>query len=202
LAVLTATTATLSQAAFASPKNPVLAVADYAFITASHSKPQRAVTAADLLNAEETKSMAGSNLVLPANIGAIFAYPRLALFSNSATYTQTCVIFPAEVGRRPYEIKCPTRAIALWQEQPNVLNGSREAVAFAEKKGMAVSGSDVDQFFAGSNVHVVGNPAFKPGQGGIVRFAIKLKINSTTASGYICVRFPRTEAGISMQVDC
>ena len=202
LAMLTATAATMSQAAFAAPKDPVLAIANYAFVTAAHFKPERAITAADLLNAEETESRANSNVVLSANIGTILAYPRLAVFSNGAAFTQTCVIFPTAVGRRPFEIKCPTRAIVLWQEQPSVLNGSREAVAFAETKGMAVAGTDVGQFFAGSNVHLVGTPAFKPGQGGTVRFAIKLKISGTTASGYICVRFPTTEAGIPIQVDC
>jgi hypothetical protein len=202
LAVLTAATSALSQAALAAPKDPVLAIADYAFVTASHSRPVRAVTAADLLNAEETKTTSNSNLFLSANIGAIFGYPRLAVFSNSTMFTQTCVIFPAEVGHKPFEIKCPTRAIVLWQEQPTVLTESREAVAFAETRGTAVSGSDIGPFFDGSNVHVVGNPTFKPGQGGTVRFAIKLKINGTTASGDICVRFPRTEAGIPVQVDC
>lgn len=68
--------------------------------------------------------------------------------------------------------------------------------------GRAVSSSDVGQFFSGSDVHVVGNPGFKSGQGGVVRFAIKSKINKTLESGYICVRFPKTEAGIPVQVAC
>ncbi len=192
----------LSSTASSAVRDRVLAIANYAFVTATHSKPSHAVTAADLLNAVETEPLANTNLSLPVNIGDILAYPRLALFVNSTTFAQTCVSFPTRVGQRPREIKCPLRAIALWQEQPSVLSGSREAVAFAEVKGLAVSGSDVSQFFAGSNVHIVGNPSFKAGQGGVVRFAIKLKINETVEFGNICVRFPSTEAGIPVQVEC
>ncbi len=199
---LTATTVILSPTLSGAAGNPVLAIVDYAFVTATHSKPSHAVTAADLLDAAETEPIAKSNLSLQVNIGDIFAYPRLALFSNSTTYAQTCVNFPSEVGRRPYEIKCPARVITLWTWQPTVLNGSREAVEFAETQGLAVSGPDVGQFFDGSNVHIVGNPDFKPGQGGVVRFAIKLKINKIVAFADICVRFPSTEAGIPVQVTC
>jgi hypothetical protein len=199
---VTAATAVLSSTASGAARDPVLAVANYAFVTATHSKPSHAVTPADLLNAVETEPLANTDLSLPVNIGDIFAFPRLALFLNSTTFTQTCVNFPTRVGQPPYEIKCPMRAIALWQEQPLVLDASREAVAFAEKRGKAVSGSDVGRFFDGSNVHIVGNPSFKPGQSGVVRFVIKLKINKILVSGYICVRFPSTEAGIPAQVTC
>ena len=195
-------TVILSPTAFGATRDRVLAIADYAFVTSTHFKPSHAVTAADLLNAAETTPIAESNLSLLANIGDIFAYPRLAMFLNSTTFVQTCVNFSTQVGRRPFEIKCPTRALALWQEQPLVLNGSREAVASAESKGLAVSSSDVSHFFVGSNVHIVGNPAFKPGQGGIVRFAFKLNVNRILATGDICVRFPSTEAGIPVQVAC
>lgn len=202
LVTIIATTVITSSVAYGAPRDRVLVVADYAFVTATHSKPSHAVTATDLLNADETKAPATSDVSLVANIGDIFSYPRLAVFSNSTTFTQSCVNFPNRVGRRPNEIKCPLRALALWWDQQPVLNGSREAVAFAETKGRAVSGSDVGHFLSGSNVHIVGNPSFKSGQGGLVRFAVKSKINKTLESGYICVDFPRTEAGIPRQVAC
>ncbi len=180
----------------------VLEIIDYAYVTATHSIPSHAVTAADLLNAADTPRLIDSTVHLVVNIGDILAYPRLALFGNSATFKQTCVNFPKRVDQRPYVITCPPTAIVLWQQQLYVMDGSREAVAAAEKNGLAVAGSDLVEFFAGSNIHIVGNPHFQPGQGGVVRFAVKMNANKVVASGDICVRFPKTEAGIPIQISC
>jgi hypothetical protein len=182
----------------------VLVVADYAFVTADHSVPRHVVTAADLLNAAEAEasSVETANLSLGANIGDIQAYPRLAIFMNSATYKQTCVNFPATVGERPQVITCPAKAVAIWQNLPFILDQSSRAVAAAESKGRAVAGADITPFFAGSNIHVVGAPSFKAGQGGVVRFTFKMKTGRSVTSAYVCVRFAKTEAGVPVQVRC
>jgi hypothetical protein len=192
----------ISPLAGAARSSDVLAVADYAFSTANHSRPPQIVTAADVANAEATTSVNKAKLALGINIGQVLDYPRLVLFVNGVSYRQTCVNFPVEVGQPPTAIPCPAKAIAIWQELPFVLNESRGAVAAAASSGRTVSGADVTQFFIGSNDKFLKTPTFRAGQGGVVTIIVKLKFNSTLTTSQICIQFPKTEAGIPIQVAC
>jgi len=199
---LTATTVLISPLAGAAGTSGVLAVADYAFSTAIHSRPPQIVTAADVANAVATVSVNKAKLTLGFNIGDVLGYPRLALFMNEATYRQTCVDFPVKVGQSPTVIPCPAKAFALWQELPFVLNASRSAVADAASSERAVSGADITQFFIGSNYKFLKTPTFRAGQGGVVAIIWKMKVNGTLTTSRACIQFPKTEAGIPIQVAC
>ena len=200
-------TSVTSSAVNAAKPSFVSAVAEYAYSTASHEKPARAVSATDLSNAVATKmNVTTSTVTLEANLGDIPSYPRLAMFINSATFKNTCVSFSNVVGKSPYLIACPQLAIALWLEAPSVMDVSRSAVAMAAAKGQAVSGADVAKSFTKSRFHFVTAPAFKAGQGGKVKFVSQLKMTSgsgsVTETVYVCVKFPTTLAGIPIQVHC
>jgi hypothetical protein len=200
-------TSITSSAVNAAKPSFVSAVAEYAFSTASHEKPARAVSATDLSNAVATKSNVTTlTVTLGVNLGDIPSYPRLAIFIDSATFKNICVHFSNVVGKRPYLIACPQMAIALWQEAPSVMEVSRNAVAMAAAKGRAVSGADVAKSFTKSRFHFVTTPAFKTGQGGKVTFVSRLKMTSdsgsVTENVHVCVKFPTTEAGIPFQVHC
>lgn len=199
---LTATMTLSSSLAGAARSSDVLAVADYAFSTANHSRPPQIVTAADVANALATALVNKANLTLVINIEEVEGFPRLVLFMNDVTYKQTCVDFPAQVGQSPTVIPCPAKAIALWQELPFVLNASRSAVAAAASSGRAVSGADITLFFIGSNYKLLKTPTFRAGQGGVVTVIVKMKFNSTLTTSHICIQFPKTEAGIPFQVAC
>jgi hypothetical protein len=160
------------------------------------------VIAADVANAVATASVNKTSLTLGFNIGDVLSYPRLIVFMNGGTYRQTCVNFPVKVGRFPTVISCPAKVIALWQELSFVLNESRSAVANAASSGRAVSGADITQFFIGSNYKFLKTPTFRAGQGGVVTIIVKLKLNSTLTTSHICIEFPKTEAGIPIQVAC
>lgn len=200
-------TSVTSSAVNAAKPSLVSAVAEYAYFTASHEKPARAVSATDLSNAVATKmNVTTSTVTLEANLGDIPSFPRLAMFINSATFKNTCVSFSNVVGKPPYLIACPQLAIALWLEAPSVMDVSRSAVAMAAAKGQTVSGADVAKSFTKSRFHFVTAPAFKAGQGGKVKFVSQLKMTSgsgsVTETVYVCVKFPTTLAGIPIQVHC
>ena len=200
--VLATTTLVMSPTAGAAKPSGVLAVADYAFSTANHSRPSQIVNAADVANAVATVPVNNSNITLVFNVGDVFDYPRLVMFGNDVTFRQSCVDFSTRVGRLPTAIPCPAKAIADWEELPSVLNASRSAVADAASSGRAVSGADVAQFFNGSNYILLKQPTFRPGQGGVVAITWKLKVNGVLTSSSVCIRFPKTEAGIPVQVAC
>jgi hypothetical protein len=192
----------ISPLAGAAGSSGVLAVADYAFSTANHSRPPQIVTAADVANAVATVSVNKASLTLDINIGEILGYPRLVLFMNGSTYKQTCVDFPVKIGQSPTVIPCPAEAIAAWTELPFVLNASRSAVADAALSGRAVSGADITPFFNGSNYKFLKTPTFRAGQGGVVTIIWKMKFNGALTISHICVQFAKTEAGIPIQVAC
>jgi len=205
--VFTMLTSITSSAVNATKPSFVSAVAEYAFSTASHEKPARAVSATDLSNAVATKmNVTTSTVALGANLEDIPSYPRLAMFINSATFKHTCVSFPNVVRKPPYLIACPQMAIALWMEAPSVMDVSRSAVAKAAAKSRSVSGTDVAKSFLKSRFHFVTAPAFKAGQGGKVTFVSQFKMtsgsNSVTEIVHVCVTFPTTLAGIPIQVHC
>lgn len=203
IAVLLATTTmVMGPKAGAAQPSDVLTVADYAFSTAYHSRPPQFVTAADVANAVGTVPVNKANITLVFNIGDVLDYPRIVMFENDATFKQSCVDFSPKVGRRPTVIPCPANVVAVWSELPFVLNASRSAVADAASSGRAVSGANVAQFFNGSNYILRQQPTFRAGQGGIVAITWKLKVNGDLTSSVVCVRFPKTEAGIPMQVAC
>jgi hypothetical protein len=191
-----------SPLAGATSSSDVLAVADYAFSTANHARPPQIVTAADVANAVATASVNKAKLTLDINIGEVLGYPRLVLFMNGATYQQTCVDFPVKVGQSPTVIPCPAKTIVAWQELPFVLNASRSAVAAAATGGRAVSGADVVRFFAGGNYRFLKTPTFRAGQGGVVTIIWKMKFNGALTVSNVCIQFPKTEAGIPIQVAC
>lgn len=199
---LTATMTLSSPLVGAARSSDALAVADYAFSTANHSRPPQIVTAADVANAVATVSVNKAKLTLDINIGEVEGFPRLVLFMNEVTYRQTCVDFPVKVGQSPTVIPCPAKAIALWQELPSVLYKSRSAVAAAASSGRAVSAADITPFFIGSIFKFLKTPTFRAGQGGVVTVIVKMKFNSTLTTSHICIRFPKTEAGIPFQVAC
>ena len=200
---LTAAMTMTSPLAGAAGSSDVLAVADYAFLTANHSRPPQIVTAADIANAVATTLVDKGNLKLVINIGGVFGHPRLVLFINQVTYRQTCVDFSSKVGRSPSVIPCPAKAIAQWQELGLVLDESRDAVAAAATRGKAVSGADVTQHFFGSNYRFLRTPTFRAGQGAVVTFIWKTKFNGVvTVVSTVCIQFPKKEAGIPIQVSC
>jgi hypothetical protein len=200
--MLATTTMVMSPKVGAAQPSDVTAVADYAFSTANHSRPPQFVTAADVDNAVATVPVNNSNITLVFNIGEVLDYPRLVMFENDLTFKQSCVNFSPNVGRLPTVISCPAKAIADWSELPYVLNASRSAVADAASSGRAVSGANVAQFFNGSNYILRKPPTFRAGQGGIVAITWKLKVNGDLTSSVVCIRFPKTEAGIPIQVAC
>ena len=199
---LTATTILISPVAGAAGSSGVLAVADYAFSTANHSRPPQIVTAGDVANAVATASLNKASLTLVFNIGDVLDYPRLIMFMNSVTYKHSCVDFSAKVGQSPTVIPCPAKAVALWSELPFVFNASRSAVADAASSGRAVSGADITHSFIGSNYKVLKTPTFRAGQGGVVAIIWKMKFNGALTTSQACIRFPKTEAGIPIQVAC
>ncbi len=199
---LTATMTLSTPLAGATRSSGVLAVADYAYSTANHSRPPQIVTATDVTNAVATASVNKAKLTLVINIGEVLGYSRLVLFGNAVTYRQTCVDFPVKVGQPPTVIPCSAEFMELWQEEPFVLNASRSAVAAAASSGRAVSGADITPFFIGSNYKLLKTPTFRAGQGGVVTVIVKMKFNSTLTTSHICIQFPKTEAGVPFQVAC
>lgn len=200
---LSATMTMTSPLAGGAGPSDVLTVADYAFLTANHSRPPQIVTAADVANAVATTLVDKGNLKLVINIGGVSGHPRLVLFINQVTYRQTCVDFPSKVGQSPSVIACPAKAIVQWQEVGLVLDESRDAVAGAATRGKAVSGADVTRYFVGSDYRFLKTPTFRAGQGAVVTLIMKTKFNgAVTVVSTVCIQFPKTEAGIPIQVSC
>lgn len=199
---LTGTTALYSPVADATPSPSVMAVANYAFLTANHSRPPHVVTAIDVANAVATELRTGSTLTLGFNIDDLLNYSRLALFISKTTFKETCVDFPSTVGRAPRVVSCPIQAFAQWQMLPTMMDQSRYAVAAAAAKGRAVSGTDVVRFLKSGNYTFLHAPTFREGQGGVVTFLMKLSLNATSTTTRVCIQYPKTEAGIPLQVKC
>jgi len=186
----------------AAAPSDVMVMADYAFSTANHSQPPQVVTAADLANAAATVTENDANVSLVFNIGDVLEYPRLAMFVNGVTFKQSCVDFSTKVGRHPTSVPCPAKAVAYWSELPAVLTASRSAIADAARSRRAVSGAVVAQFFLGSDYMFAKIPTFKAGQGGDVAITWKLRVNGVLTNSTVCIQFPKTEAGIPIQVAC
>ncbi|HEY5303105.1 MAG TPA: hypothetical protein VIJ86_03505 [Acidimicrobiales bacterium] len=199
---LTSATALHSPLAVAANSSSVMTVADYAFLTANHARPPHAVTAADVANAVATELRIGSTLTLGFNVDDVMNYPRLALFVSAATFKEICVDFPATVGRAPMVVSCPIQALTQWQLLPSLMNQSRYAVAAAAAKGRAVSGADVVRFLKNGDYTFLHAPSFREGQGGVVTFTMKMTLNSMSTTTRVCIHYPKTEAGIPVQVLC
>jgi hypothetical protein len=183
-----------------------LSIAKYAVATASHDQPAQAVTAADVSNAVATTSVNMSGLALGFNIGELVGYSRVALFTDSSTYSHLCVDFPNSVGAVPTVTSCTPQVILLWQSVPGVLNASRDAVATAASHSRPVTGADVVKAAASIKWNLVSKPTFASGQGGRVKFTKKLQITAPKKSAVVtvsvCVSFPKTAYGIPVQVAC
>jgi hypothetical protein len=186
----------------ATGSSTALTIANYAYSTANHDQPPHLVTAEDVSNAAATPIVNKQSLIIGMNIGDDLTYPRLVLFVNEASYKQTCVYFPTTLGQIPTVLSCPAKAIVLWDELSEVLNRSRDAVASAASNGRAVSAADVSKFFVSGNIKLLKLPIFRSGRGGVVTFVAKLNVNGKVTNSNFCVRFPKTVAGIPVQVSC
>jgi hypothetical protein len=184
-------------------KSVALNIADYALATATHDKPAQVVSAADVTNAVSLTSVNTKNLLLLMNIGDVTGYSRVVLLFDQNPYSDTCIEFPSKVDAAPRIIPCPHEAQGLLNSRPGVLNASSEAVAFAARRGEAVSGPDVSAAAAHYELTVDPKPTFAAGEGGIVNFGTLVEMPPNLKfTVHICVRFPKTAYGIPQQVAC
>jgi len=184
-------------------KSVALNIADYALATATHDKPAQVVSAADVTNAVSLTSVNTKNLLLLMNIGEVTGYSRVVLLFDQNPYSDTCIEFPSKIDAAPRIIPCPHEAQGLLNSRPGVLNASSEAVAFAARRGEAVSGPDVSAAAAHYELTVDPKPTFSAGEGGIVNFGTLVEMPPNLKfTVHICVRFPKTAYGIPQQVAC
>jgi hypothetical protein len=184
-------------------KSVALNIADYALATATHDKPAQVVSAADVTNAVSLTSVNTKNLLLLMNIGEVTGYSRVVLLFDQNPYSDTCIEFPSKIDAAPRIIPCPHEAQGLLNSRPGVLNASSEAVAFAARRGEAVSGPDVSAAAAHYELTVDPKPTFAAGEGGIVNFGTLVEMPPNLKfTVHICVRFPKTAYGIPQQVAC
>ena len=184
-------------------KSVALNIADYALATATHDKPAQVVSAADVTNAVSLTSVNTKNLLLLMNIGDVTGYSRVVLLFDQNPYSDTCIEFPSKIDAAPRIIPCPHEAQGLLNSRPGVLNASSEAVAFAARRGEAVSGPDVSAAAAHYELTVDPKPTFAAGEGGIVNFGTLVEMPPNLKfTVHICVRFPKTAYGIPQQVAC
>jgi hypothetical protein len=184
-------------------KSVSLNIADYALATATHEKPARVVSAADVINAVSLTSVNTKGLLLLMNLDELIGYARVVLLFDQNPYSDTCIDFPNKVDAAPRIIRCPHEAQGLLNSRPGVMNASSEAVASAALRGEAVSGSDVAVAAAHYQLTVVPKPTFASGEGGIVKFGTLVEMPPNLKfTVHICVRFPKTAYGIPKQVAC
>ena len=192
-----------SPVAAATPSSVVLRYATYAVATATHDRPDHAVSAIDLSNAVSAFSTVTNKLTLLINLGDVFGYRRLAVFIDQSTFTNICVSFPDSLGGVARIIPCPLRAIAQRSIWPNVLQVSERAIVRAAAHGSAVSGADVVASNRSTLLTLVRAPTFLAGEGGQAKFATTIETAAKLKfTVYVCVRFPKTAYGIPVQVAC
>jgi hypothetical protein len=202
-AAIAALLSTNGGAVGASPSTFAFEVASYAVATAAHDQPAQVVNAADVANALATfSSLSQDHVNLVFNLGDVVRFPRLVGLFNSITFKNTCIDFPDTVAATPTVAPCPLIAIAMFSDQNGVLMVARRAIQTAASHGRAVSGADVAAADRGTRLRMEPPPNFAAGQGGMVKFDIKVRVNQTPLSYSICLILPKTEFGLSRFVSC
>ncbi len=187
----------------ATPPSAALTIARYAVATASHDRPARVVTAADVTNAVGITSVNPHSLILVFNLNDVFGFARTILLVDEHTFANTCLDLPNAIGAAPKVIPCTANAVGQWQSRGSALQLSGRAIAAAAALGRAVSGADIVRANAAWHLTLVPTPTFAAGQGGTVRFASKVSFQGQPATTIdICVKLPRTAYGVSVQVAC
>jgi hypothetical protein len=187
----------------ASPSSFPLKIATYALATATNDRPAHVVNAADVSNAFDTFNPSETNqFSLVFNLGEVKAFPRLVDLISSVTYKSTCIDFPDKIGARPTIAPCPLKAIAILNVEANVLIVARNAIAAAASHGKAVSGADVVAADVGPTLRMDPVPTFAAGQGGVVKFVTKQRINQTQVSLSLCLNLPKTPFGLPHLTAC
>lgn len=180
-----------------------LKIAVYAVATAAHDQPAQVVNAADVSNAFATFSSPQTyHIGMVFNLGEVVGFPRLVELVNTVTYKNTCLDFPGTIAAKPTITPCPLPAIAMFSGESNVLIIGRRAIAAAASHDRAVSGADVVAADTGSHLRMEPTPIFAVGQGGLVKFEMKVQVNQTPISYSLCLKFPKTEYGLSHLVAC
>ncbi|HUV57453.1 MAG TPA: hypothetical protein VMV96_01460 [Acidimicrobiales bacterium] len=192
-----------SPVAAATSSSAALTIARYAVATASHERPARVVTAADVSNAVSITSVNPRDLILEFNLDVVFGFGRTILLIDQHTFANTCLDLPNAIGAAPKIIPCTAQAVGQWQSRSSALQLSGRAIAAAAARGRAVSGADIVRTNAAWHLHLVPAPTFAAGQGGTVKFASKVSFQGQPAITIdICVKMPRTAYGIAVQVAC
>lgn len=180
-----------------------LKIANYAVATAAHDQPAQVVNAADVNNAFATFSSPQTyHIGLVFNLGEVVGFPRLVELVNTVTYKNTCLDFPATIAAKPTISPCPLPAIAMFSGESDVLIIGRRAIAAAASHGKAVSGADVVAADTGPHLRMEPAPNFTAGQGGMVKFEMKVQVNQSPISYSLCLKLPKTEYGLSHLVAC